>query len=180
MLLNALLKSAPDVFPGACLKVTAASRNLLAATAEARISCWAPSCPGIVHIQMSQWHEGLWKGRKGQIKPSIEEPLTKKKLAGCVTGIFRAPLQEAGIAGGAGTNPWRQAAPRPLARWRPKEGGPEAMLTACAPHVRATWVAQGLALGPPALFPKWKARRKAQMAPSHPLPSRKRGEVGSL
>jgi len=54
MLLKALLNSVPAVFPGACLKVAAASRDLSAATAEARISGRAPRCLGIVHVRVSQ------------------------------------------------------------------------------------------------------------------------------
>lgn len=122
------------------------------------------------------------QGGKGQIKPSVAGPLTTKKLAGvrCPTGIFRAHLQEAGIAGRAGANSWRQAASRPLTRWWPEEGGPELMLRPHALYVRTTWAAQELAAGSPALFLKQKARKEAQMVPSHPLPFRKRQEMGSL
>lgn len=53
------------------------------------------------------------KGRKGQIKPRVAEPLTKKKLSGFgfLTEIFRAHLQEAGIAGSSGVNLQCQAVP---------------------------------------------------------------------
>lgn len=61
-----------------------------------RVSCRAPSYLGTIYLQMSQGDEGLSQGREGQIKPSVAEPLTKKRLAGvgCLTRIFRAQLQE--------------------------------------------------------------------------------------
>lgn len=138
-----------------------------------------PSYRGTIYLQMSQWDEGLSQGREGQIKPGVAEPLTKKKLArvGCPTGIFRAQLQEVGAAGSAGVSSQGQAAPSPLVRGWPKEGGPEMMLS---PHTHTSGD-----MGTPelrktsCLFHKTKGMGKSQNG-TQPLPSRKREEMGSL
>lgn len=61
-----------------------------------RVSCQVPSSLGALYLHMRQWDEGLSQGREGQTKSSVAEPVTKKKLSGvgCLTGIFRARLQE--------------------------------------------------------------------------------------